>query len=120
MAASDHLEPKLFHGTGHWFAPGEIVEPGRRDIYRSYKRKAGAYATTDMEGAKSYAWRQAMGASTPDSKPHQFALFAPVYEVEHMSEHSDPLNIFRGKKDVRRDEVGFRPVRIAGYANWND
>lgn len=114
MAASDHLEPKLFHGTGHWFAPGEIVEP-RRD--NAYGDGGGAYATTDIEVAHAYAKGKAVG-SIHDDELHQMALFAPIYEVEHLSKHSDPSRTLG--RNIRRDTKGFRPVRIVGYANWND
>ena len=127
MAASDHLAPRLFHGSTHWFKPGEVIEP-RTDLpYNEYEGEydedekragygtSGAYATTSLDNAK---WFSGMRLFRNNLKEKQGSLFAPVYEVKHLSEHSDPLNKLDAQN--RRDTSGFKPVRIAGYSNWND
>lgn len=105
MAASDHLEPKLFHGTGHWFAPGDIVNPGAD---RKYPHgDPGAYASTDFDDAAFFSNLKRQAGPQP-------ALFAPVYEVEHLTEHSDPLN--KLDETSRRDTKGFSVKKLAGYS----
>ncbi|NBZ96813.1 MAG: hypothetical protein EBR40_10380, partial [Proteobacteria bacterium] len=54
--------------------------------------------------------------------PYQPALFSPVYEVEHLSEHSDPHGRITAKgHSHRRDKVGFRVVgNPVAYANYDD
>lgn len=113
MAASDHLEPKLFHGTAHWFGKDEYVEPGRDVSYGS--ERAGAYATTSAHNAKQYS---AARLSDRNLRMGQMEMLAPVYEVEHLTEHSDPED--RVPYHYRRDEAGFRPVRIVDYATWRN
>lgn len=108
MAASDALNPQLFHGTTHWFKTGDIIEP-RKDTF--YKDSPGTYADTDADSAGLWA-----GAKlTP--KGEQPPLFRPVFPVEHVSEHSDPIETL--PPHFRRDTQGFRvtgnPVK---YVYW--
>ena len=97
----------------------------------------GAYATPDIEDAKKYAkesmdteagkagayadWEARPGRAgmKPGSAPYQPALFAPVYPVEHMSEHSDPHGRIAAEGYTsRRDKVGFRVTgNPVAYAN---
>ena len=55
-------------------------------------------------------------------EPYQPALFSPVYEVEHLSEHSDPHGRIAAKGHAhRRDKVGFRVVgNPVAYANHDE
>lgn len=130
MSASDHLEPKLFHGSTHWFTPGETIEPrtdlpyndvdAGDDFYSADERAkgfgvSGAYATVNYATARGYSSRKLFRSNL---KEGQGSLFAPVYEVGHLSEHSDPSNVLGDEN--RRDLKGFHPKRIAGYAHWND
>jgi hypothetical protein len=127
MAASDNLNEKLFHGTAHWFQPGDIVTPGTRDSYynrdgfadgRTNRHKGvAAYATEDLYDAKSFAASKLISQEVDEVESvgsAQMALFAPVFEVEHVSEHHDPENVITNKM-VRRDPKGFRIKGIAGY-----
>ena len=66
MAASDHLNPKLFHGTAHPFKEGDlVVSPEARNVEVNEHRKnvmkdAGyVYATTDRNEAARFAGVQA-------------------------------------------------------------
>lgn len=66
MAASDHLNPKLFHGTAHPFKEGELVTSAEsRNVEVNEHRKdvmkdAGyVYATTDRNEAARFASVQA-------------------------------------------------------------
>jgi hypothetical protein len=104
----------------------------------------GAYATPHLSVAKKFA-TQAMeqqkynaGVRTvygggvryekkdPELPPYQPELFAPIYEVEHLSEHSDPHGRIANEayeevdRDHRRDKVGFRVNKTAGYVYHND
>ncbi len=129
MAASDNLQPRLFHGTAHWFKSGDVIAPGQRDVYYDVvdithnapeHMQIGAYATTRLNRARTYA------SSAMSRKEHgemnmqdhaQRALFSPVYEVEHVSENSDPLEQLPDK--YHRDLQGFRvkgnPVAYSYY-----
>lgn len=158
MAASDHLQPKLFHGTSAWLKPGDIIEPRTRDEF--YGPEAididtdepfphdehtgiGAYATPDLHEARKYAkesmdmdavkagsyadWEAQYGRTgmKPGAAPYQPALFAPVYPVEHVTEHSDPHGRIAAEGFThRRDKVGFRvtgnPVEYAHYDDKED
>lgn len=140
----------LFHGTGHWFQPGDVVEPRHRDDFygpNAYDSKGyryeegdgvGAYASTDIADAERFA-KQAMefqlSTAIQQRVPHQLEMLAPIFPVEHLSEHRDPLNrlIERERPTYRRDKEGFRvtggPVGFVGrdykadedsvkYADW--
>jgi hypothetical protein len=111
----------------------------------------GAYATPDVQVGKKFA-KQGMeteadragvtpkrkyddaskkfidvGYSMPkDAEPFQPALFAPVYPVEHVTEHADPHGRIantpsEGSRTHRRDKVGFRVTgNPVDYAYYND
>jgi len=123
MTASDHLNPQLFHGTTTWLAPGEVIHPGSGDyVYeRGYNyghtpkehMTRGAYATTNEDTAEHFARVKGWDEFHNSDSPHQLSLLHPVYEVEHVSEHSDPLH--RLLKDERRDLVGFRVRKLHKY-----
>lgn len=61
MAASDHLNETLFHGTGYKFKKGEVILPAAQAKVRSNWGAASkndpnyAYATDDLEQAKYFA-----------------------------------------------------------------
>jgi hypothetical protein len=103
----------------------------------------GAYSTPHLDVAKKFATqaveqqKESAGIRTvvrggdkyefkhPETPPYQPALFAPVYEVEHLSEHSDPHGRIAKEKsevdrDHRRDKVGFRVNKTAGYSYHNE
>jgi hypothetical protein len=147
MPTPDGDQFKLYHGTAAWIKPGDSIVPGKRDDFygpdaRDYQAKwpnpkhpidehtsIGAYATPHLSVAKKFA-TQAMEHRERDNyvvdeKPYQPELFAPIYEVEHLSEHSDPHGrIVKEESEVnrdhRRDKVGFRVNKTAGYSYYND
>lgn len=167
VAASENLNPELFHGTTAWLKPGDIIKPGRRDDFygpnagyfnggpRSGMTRPddehtsiGAYATPEKETGARFA-RQRMDFEEREagldyklreekqdgksvwkrhyfvregSAPHQPSLFAPVYPVEHVTEHSDPDNrLAEIGKTHRRDKVGFKVTgNPVAYGYWND
>jgi len=61
MAASDHLNETLFHGTGYKFKKGEVILPAAQgEVERNWGAKSKndpnyAYATDDLEQAKYFA-----------------------------------------------------------------
>jgi hypothetical protein len=98
----------MYHGTSAWMKPGETLNPGTDGVYDhagvpAEHRQAGAYASTDQGEAQSYA------ENSVRNKPGQGELFAPVYPVENVSEHSDPMGKLADSfPSYRRDTAGFR------------
>lgn len=125
MSAADNLNPQLFHGTSAWLKPGEIIKPGTRDVFYSRSSsyiptehaQTGAYAAREPEEAAIYsriAARRQEEAEMKQKGHSQRSLFAPVYEVEHVSENHDPLGLLPGM--FKRDLQGFRVKKVAGFA----
>ena len=57
MAAHEHLNPQLFHGSQHRFEPGDTVAPRATTAnYREkgYTAEAPAYATTNKDRARAF------------------------------------------------------------------
>jgi hypothetical protein len=158
MAASDNLNPGLFHGTTAWLKPGDVIEPRTRDDFygpeardeRGYlaphteHTAIGAYASPEVDIAKQFA-KQRMNTEAeqagvtktytrneagewgitegmrPGSPSYQPALFAPVYSVEHVTEHSDPEGRISARgRNHRRDTSGFKVTGITDYAMHDD
>lgn len=133
MAASDNLNEKLFHGTAHWFQPGDVISPGTTDAYynrdvlaggrRNRHKGVAAYASTSLDVAKIHATNKLINNEVDESltgKSVQTALFAPVFEVEHLTKHADPAKVITNPT-VRRDTKGFRVKGLAGYGvMWED
>lgn len=69
------LNRTLFHGTGHYFREGEVLEPSEKNFFSENLNIPGArsFATSRLMDAKEYAGRKAAKMGM---------LFAPVYEVE--------------------------------------
>lgn len=91
MAAKDHLNTKLFHGTGGEIVGG-VVHPGEKQLFGP-----GAYATTVPSLAILHAERKAR---------EQGRLFGMVYEVEPVSEAIPAPN-----EGSLRDEKGFKVLK---------
>lgn len=91
MAASDHINPRLFHGTGHYFAEGEMVEPRTQTMVPEGRH---AFASSNLADARRYA---SMAAA------EQGTLFAPVYEVEgeDAERHPHGLTTYISKKGLK-------------------
>lgn len=95
MSASDHIQPKLFHGTAHYFAEGEKVEPSTKESnYLSAMLRMEpnhVYVSSDLEESIGYASKAAQDEGM---------LFAPVYEVEGEDIHHVPqlINEFEHKQ----------------------
>jgi hypothetical protein len=76
MTASDNLSSQLFHGSGHVFKPGDIVEP---------RNHTGAFAAVRPDLAAPYA--ESATRVTPKTASQgmtQIPMFGMVYEVEHV------------------------------------
>lgn len=88
--------------------PGEVINPGIDGVYDNdgvpqEHRQSGAYAATDQDTAQTFAGNKQRDQSG------QGSLFAPVYPVEHVSEHSDPMSKLGDSfPNYRRDTSGFR------------
>lgn len=95
MAASDHLNEILFHGTGYKFKKGDVILPASQaKVSTNWGAKSKndpnyAYATDDIEQAKYFA----ATASLFDKSRHP-----RVYQVE-------PVN---------PDTAGWREKKFAG------
>ena len=56
MAASDHLHPKLFHGSKSVLKPGDTVKPVTEETYREqgYACPVPAFATENLNRARAF------------------------------------------------------------------
>lgn len=128
MSASDHIQPKLFHGTAHYFGEDGLIDPAfnkqnffELNMIKGTKDWHGptTYATSSLDRAKSMASRKARDNDM---------LFAPVYEVPSekftsfgdihpslkpvseggLSENADYVDNYVTKEKVK-------PIRIAGW-----
>lgn len=83
MAASDHLHPELFHGTGHFFGEGETIDPQPNPLHGHSAGRVlddaspAVYLTPSKSEATLYAEKAAK---------HKMQLFGPVYSVEPSSD----------------------------------
>lgn len=109
MTASDNLSAQLFHGSGHDFKVGDVVEP--RFAYAGY----GAYATERPESAANFARDKERLAPDPDYNstglPEQGRLFGTVYKVEPL-EGDDPER----EDGTAVSQEGFRVTGIHSHA----
>lgn len=99
MAASEHLSPKLFHGTSHYFKDDETITP--MNIGSSYSEGLKAFVSTSFEEAQEAAGHRAYKAST---------LFSPVYEV---SPTGDTERV--GDGNIVSSSFAFKPKSIVGW-----
>lgn len=120
MAASDHLNSELFHGTAHWFRPGDVVDPtvpatGRVD-------HAAAWGTPNKQVAASYSAQKSNMSVQPP-------LFSPFFAVAPMgsvvpNNPTPGLNRMlssRGEVLHKNHSVGARGgMRVLGIAGFAD
>lgn len=95
----------LFHGTAHWFRPGDRVNPTVPAT--GIVSDAAAWGTPHLEVAAHYSAHKSSKASQPP-------LFSPIYEVETTS---DQLRT-HPKIDSVGDRKGMRVKGLAGYASY--
>jgi|688.fasta_scaffold1425348_1 hypothetical protein len=105
MSASDHVNPRLFHGTGHYFGPGETIDPRSPGANPSRENPTinKTYATSNMEYAQYYAKLEAWDKGM---------LFAPVYEVKMENPERFANELYSSTKPLV-------PKKIAGWGTWN-
>ena len=107
MAASDALQPLLFHSSAHSFDIGDVVEP---------RSQSGmAFASTDINEAAQYARHAPITQMRPSDRwgrpkegYEQGSLFGTIYEVEPIDDVS-----FKGTE--ARSKSGFRVKGIHGF-----
>ena len=108
MAASDHINQALFHGTSAQLNVGDVIEP------RSMNYNVGApaaWASNNPELAKYYAYEK-MGIDKVKT--------APVYQVEPVDKE-EKLREFPSKGDTYfASTKGFRVLGVHDTANWDD
>ena len=92
MAASDHLNKELFHGTTAGIPIGGVVKPADEE-------EGFAYATPDIELARKFAkWGSERGGTLfgtvykvkPLSKYPQVEEYRPHFYADHFTEVMDP------------------------------
>lgn len=99
MAASEHLSPKLFHGTSHYFKDGEAITP--MSIGASHSKGLKAFVSTSLEEAQEVAAHRAYKANT---------LFSPVYEVSPTGATERV-----GDGNIVSSSFDFKPKSIVGW-----
>jgi hypothetical protein len=116
----------LLHGTNVSIAPGGRILPGRRDTFYPDGPPA-AYATRSSQIARTFASqaeRNRAKEARTQGKPYQLSLFYPIYEVSHLSEHSDPEGeiaiLPHGSDDYVRDEEGFKVEGVNHYMVFDE
>lgn len=110
MSASDNLSRALFHGSGHDFVPGDIVEP-RHSAY-GY----GAFASHYPSIARIYA--SGLHGMAPEGQ--QGRLFGTVWEVEPLEGDTPRPDAVVGEHMM--SDKGFRVVRPHSYVvpDWRN
>jgi hypothetical protein len=89
MAANEHLNEALFHGTGRKFKKGEIVLPASKaGVKQNWGAKSKndpnvAHATDSLDSAKYFASVASLVSSTSDKTAR-----ARVYQVEPVNPES--------------------------------
>lgn len=114
MSASEAVSPtQFFHGSSHWFKPGEQVDPTPDRIYGGHEK---AFSTPNIKAAGNFAHGSVNrgGKDGRKSQPVQGALFAPVYEVEPI----DPEPALLGGGVVSRK--GLKIKGVAAYSRTDN
>ena len=107
MSASDNLNSELFHGTGHFFAEGEVVEPSKSRI----PHVPLAFASNNLSYSKGYASRAATKSGM---------LFAPVYRVSPIDKGENLNELGWESEGVLSSKVGFKPEEIVDWGIRED
>lgn len=114
---------RLYHGTNHIFAPGEMIEPRSpgsvsaiRNIDPSWKTAKTAYTTDSYPEAQYYAGMRAS------------SRFAPIYETNNDTSHSvydmlgqDPL-LSRGgwRNKYKNTHASQEPLQPRAIVGWGE
>lgn len=107
MSAKDNLNRELFHGTGHFFAEGEFIDPAKgKGQWRDYKQQGRVFAATVPSMAVEFAERGA---------EDQGMLFAPVYSVEPVDKTENLNKLGWEDEGVLSSKKGFVPKEIVGW-----
>lgn len=119
MSASDHIQPKLFHGSAHYFSEGETISPSDDVHFYDYRfgdKTPRVYLTSSFDEAKEYAENRVAG---------QQKLFGPIYEVDAPDAtpmvddlKSSELAPYRDsyKNTYTSKSTNLIPKKIAGWA----
>lgn len=75
MSASGHIQPRLFHGSHHYFSEGETIKPSELGFHKAVFEDPTprVYLSSSIDEAKKYA-------SLRVESKHK--LFGPIYEVD--------------------------------------
>jgi hypothetical protein len=111
MSASEHINPKLFHGSAHYFQEGERVNPSESHgiLFGELKDVPLSFASTNIARAREAASMKAT---------RKGMLFAPVFEVT--SEDDVASELENPKKGlVHPDDHVSKKGHIAGkLVDW--
>jgi hypothetical protein len=107
MSASEALNKRLFHGTGHYFSPGDSIDPinpgPSLHTPKEYDPTPRTYASSSMRDAQIYAHQAALSKEM---------LFAPVYEVGMQEPEMFAPELYNSTKPMTAK-------KIAGWGTWN-
>ena len=127
MAAHEHLNTQLFHGTSHIFADGEMIDPTKS--IQNFFKIDGNYPRPELKedwvdkdtisASSSYARAASKAASKAKNAG---ILFAPVYEVpsESFTMLKDIVpqdHVTDITKDTAVSKSKVKPGKIVGWAN---
>jgi len=114
---------RLYHGTDHIFAPGEMIEPRSpgsvsaiRNVDPSWKTEKSVYTTSSYPEAQNYAGMRAS------------SRFAPVYETNNDTSHSvydllgeDPI-LKRGgwRNKYTNTHASHQPLEPRAIVGWGE
>ena len=96
----------LFHGSPHYFQPGDQVDPTPDHIHGGPDK---AYASPDVKAAATFGM---ITAKEPNKQTRQGELFTPVFEVEANGEVG--TSKYGGHAT---SETGFS---VKGISNWSN
>lgn len=109
MSATDHLNPRQFHGSTSVFQPGDVLTPEGARAHGHYERISRGFVhfSTDPGTAADYAEARAKDYG---GSPH-------VYQVQSLGEHEhDPGSAW----PTRRSTGPLRVVREMPEHEWDD
>jgi hypothetical protein len=106
QAAPVYPSAELFHGSPHYFQPGDKIDPTPDRIHGGPDK---AYASTKVKAAATFGM---VTAKEPHKQTRQGELFTPVFSVEPNGEVG--TSKYAGHAT---SETGFT---VKGIANWSN
>ena len=127
MSASDHINPRLFHGTAHYFGDNEVIEPTMNHFQKSETSPLPEHRekwlnSNLVHASTSFSRAQSMAAYKAQSEGK---LFGPVYEVPSESftmvkDLIDPKRVDDINRDIAVSLESVKPTKIVGWGTNPD